>query len=155
MDKKVRRIWQNKHNQSIKLDDIFFKSFVEQSSEGICILDSKGNIIEWNQAMTDIYEVPREKYLNKPVWLFDYDFLPTSRKKEKEKNRIKKAVHDYISSDEKQIYKSEFEKEVNGKTKYIQYRIFPISIGGKKLFGRINIDITEKHFAFEVKHNVS
>ncbi len=152
MNKKDRRIWQNKHIQSVELDDIFFKSFVEQSSEGICILDNKGNIIEWNQAMTDIYEVPREKYLNKPVWLFDYDFLPGKRKTEKEKTRIKNAVHNYLTTDKEIVFKNEYEKEINGQTKYIQYRIFPIEIGKKNLFGRINIDITEKKTAeFELK----
>lgn len=142
--KKGRRIWPKKNEHSIELTDKLFKSFVEQSSEGICLIDSEGILIDWNYAMSLIYEVPREKYLNKPVWLFDYDFLPTARKTEKEKARIKKIVLNYVHNQANELFIDEFEKEINGKIKYIQYRVFPVLTKQKRLFGRINIDVTDR-----------
>ncbi|MGD2036144.1 MAG: PAS domain S-box protein, partial [Bacteroidales bacterium] len=144
MDEKVKNIWSEENNPQAKPDHNLFRSFVEQSSEGICLIDSKGMIIDWNQAMSNIYEVPGETYLNKPVWLLDYDYVPAKRKTEKEKTRIKKAVHKYINKPGNELFIDEFEKEINGKIKYIQYRIFPVRIGDQRLFGRINIDVTKR-----------
>ncbi len=121
-----------------------FRSFIEQSALGIAIIDERGYIVEWNQSMSKIYEVDRETYLNKPAWEFDYDYLPSARKTEKEKKRIKDFILDYISKPKKTLFEAEFEKEINGNIKFIQYRVFPIRTETGYLFGRINIDISEQ-----------
>ncbi|MBA7570167.1 hypothetical protein ES708_11914 [subsurface metagenome] len=152
VDEKDKGFWRKKSNPKLKLGESIFRKFIEQSSEGICLIDSEGIIIEWNKAMSEIFEVAREKYLNKPVWLFDYDYLPKKQQTESEKNRIKKAVYDYINNPANEIFIDEFEKEVNNNTKYIQYRIFPIKVESGKIFGRINIDVSERKAAeFELE----
>jgi len=123
---------------------VTFHSFIEQSSMGICIIDTEGNIIEWNQSMSEIYEVERSAYLNRPVWEFDFDYLPSRRKNEKEKKRIREFIINYLNKPEKTLFEGEYEKEIHNNTKFIQYLVFPIRVNNGHLFGRINIDISEK-----------
>jgi PAS domain S-box-containing protein len=125
------------------------KNFIEQSSEGICLINNQGLIIEWNQAMTDIYEVPREKYLNRPVWKFDFEYLPENRRTEAEKKILKEFIINYLKSPKNERFFGEFEKEINGRIKTVQYTVFPINTPEGKFFGRINLDVSEKKDAEE------
>jgi PAS domain S-box-containing protein len=133
--------------QSPKLpnySEVLLRSFIEQSFLGICIINSKGMIIEWNKSMSEMYEVERNVYLNKPVWDFDFDYLPSHRKNEKERKRIREFIIDYLNRPDKIVFEAEFEKEIHNKFKYVQYIVFPIQTSEECLFGRINIDISEK-----------
>ena len=133
----------NKFSAEPELMYSAFKSFIEQSNLGICIIHLNGNIIEWNRSMSEMYETEREAYLNKPVWEFDFDYLPSAKKTEKERKRIKDFIIDYLNKPEKSVFEGEFEKEIHGNIKFIQYRIFPIITENGIFFGRINIDISE------------
>ena len=120
-----------------------FRGFIEQSLMGICLIDEKGIITEWNTAMSEIYRVPREKYLNRHVFELDFDFLPTRRKNKNEEKRIRKIINDYLANKADEIFSGEFEKEIEGEPRYIQYSVFPINTEKGRIFGRINLDISE------------
>lgn len=129
-----------------------FSNFIHQSAEGICLIDQEGKIIEWNQSMSDLFEVERDRYLQKYVWDFDYDYLPPERKSKAEYQRIKKIIQDFLQAEEQEIFEGEYEKTINGRTKFIQFRAFPIETGKGKIFGRINLDVTERKAAeFELE----
>jgi len=136
----------NKHSvigtSDFQLD--LFRSFTEHSALGVCVINNKGIIVEWNQSMSDMYELAHEGYLNKPVWEFDYDYLPARRKTAKEKERIKDFIINYLNKPRKTLFEGEFEKQIHNNTKYIQYQVFPIQTESGFLFGRIDIDISEK-----------
>ena len=134
-------------NKELEQSESKFRSFIEQSSLGICLISSEGNIIEWNRAMSEIYKVPREKYLNRHVFEFDYDFLPSQRKTQKEGSRIRKIIDDYLSNPEDEVFTGEFERDIAGTIRFIQFRIFPIRTQKEKIFGRINIDVSERKAA--------
>ncbi len=136
----------NKHSvigtSDFQLD--LFRSFTEHSALGVCVFNDKGIIVEWNQSMSDMYEVAPEVYLNKPVWEFDYDYLPVRRKTSKEKERIKDFIINYVNKPKKPLFEGEFEQQIHDRAKYIQYQVFPIQTESGFLFGRINIDVSEK-----------
>ena len=121
-----------------------FQILIEDSFLGICIIDEKGIIVEWNKALSDIFEVDREMYINRPIWEFEYDFLPARQKNPSGKKRIKDFVINYLNKLEKTILDGDFEREINNKTKYIQNWLFPIQTKSGNFFGRISIDISEK-----------
>ncbi len=133
--------------EKLKQSEETFRSFIEQSDQGICLVDGKGNIIEWNNAMSVFFETQREKYLNKPVWMIDQEYLPARLKNQEILNNLKeKTLGIYTNfQDNSVVYESEL--EVNNKTKYIQTRAFPIKTSKGRIYGRINMDITEKKVA--------
>jgi PAS domain S-box-containing protein len=131
-------------NQLVHSEDTF-RSFIQQSTEGICILDSSGIIVDWNNAMSELFEVPASSYLFKPVWQLDYDFLPKKKKNETELKKIKKTVSGYLANKGlEEAYEGEYEKEVGGKTKYIHFKVFPIHTAKGRIFGRINREVTKR-----------
>jgi len=130
--------------KGLKNPDEIFRNFMNQSNLGICIVDNKGKIVDWNPAMSQLFEISGDNYLNKTVWDFDFDYLPAHRKTKEEKQRIKDTVLNYLNQPIKGVFTAEFEKEVNGNVKYIQYQVFPIKTNRGYYFGRVNIDVSEK-----------
>jgi PAS domain S-box-containing protein len=125
-------------------DNDLLQHFFEQSSLGICIIDDKGLIVEWNQAMSTMYETEREKYLHRPIWNFDYDYMPGSQKSQTEKKRIKEFNQKYLDDPEEKFLQDEYVHEINGQTKLIHYCIIPFHSTGKKYVGRISQDISDR-----------
>jgi PAS domain S-box-containing protein len=134
----------NRENLPKSLGNDVFKGFFDNSLEGICLVDENGIIIEWNQAMSAIFEVPREKYLNKPMWMLEYDFLPAARKNETTKNELLEIINNFLNKKSNETHIEDYEREINHIIKYIHYRIFPIQTEKGRLFGRINLDLTKR-----------
>lgn len=121
-----------------------FQNVFESISLGLCVIDEKGIIIEWNQALSDIFEIDRKEYINKPIWDFEYNFLPSHRKNSTNKKQIKDFAKNYLNKPTKTILDGDFEREIHNKIKYIQNWIFPIQTKSGTFFGRVSIDISEK-----------
>jgi PAS domain S-box-containing protein len=133
--------------EMLKQSEETFRSFIEQSDQGICLIDGEGNIIEWNKAMSDLLETTRDKYLNKPIWKIDYDYLPPKDRTNAARLKIQEATLSYIKNPRDIVLVEELKQKINNKLKYIQIRVFPIKTSKGRIFGRINLDITEKKAA--------
>ena len=57
-----------------------FRSVVEQASDGIVLVDSHGNIIEWNPRMEQITGLKHSETLGQPVWEVTFQMLPREEK---------------------------------------------------------------------------
>lgn len=121
-----------------------FRSFIEQSTEGISLIDEEGRIIEWNKTMESIYRINKEEILNKYAWEFDYRFLPERRKTPEQFEQLKNSILEYLSFDnphkvmtvEGAFYTMEM------KQKFLNVTIFPVITTKRKYVGRIVRDIT-------------
>jgi PAS domain S-box-containing protein len=130
--------------QKLKQSEETFRSFIEQSTEGICLVDNNGIIFEWNKSMSEIFETSRNKYIHKPAWQLEYDYLPAKIKTEETKANIQNTIDNYVNNTKNELFTAEYEREVNGKKKYIQSRVFPIQTSKGRIFGKITLDISEK-----------
>ncbi|MBN1599074.1 MAG: PAS domain S-box protein [Bacteroidales bacterium] len=137
----------NKIEQQLIQSENILRGFIEESSQGICLINRKGKIIEWNDAMSEIFETDRKKYINKNIWELDIDTLPSGITNEAEKNIIKETSLDLLNNP-RHLVVNDVEREINGKTKYINYRMFPIQSAKGIIIGRINIDVTDQKLAF-------
>ncbi len=64
-------------NQLVKSETIF-RSVIEQSHEGIMIIDASGHILAWNSGMTSITGRSREYALSRTMEQLYLEFLPTA-----------------------------------------------------------------------------
>ncbi|MBN1951115.1 MAG: PAS domain S-box protein [Bacteroidales bacterium] len=136
--------------ETIEIEDTrgLFNSLIHQSPDGICIFNQKGIIVEWNSKMSELYEVDQEKYLNRPVWEFDFDYLPPNRKTSEEKKRLRETLQEILHAPKNKEFIGEIEKDVQGKRKYIQFRISSFNTPGGLFFARIHMDITNSRAAY-------
>jgi len=121
-----------------------FRSFIEQSTEGIVLIDEEGKIVDWNRGMEAIFKIPREEVINTYVWEFDYRFLPEKRKTAKQFEELKAATIDYFNSlDHSKIMTVEgYYQTIELKQKYLTVTIFPVITPKRRYLGRIVRDIT-------------
>jgi PAS domain S-box-containing protein len=124
-----------------------FRSIVEQSSDGITLLDEKGIIKEWNQAQEQISGLKKEEVMGKPFW----DILnKTIPKKEKHRGRyqqIKSLFTDFFKTGKAHWLNNVAERRIqrpDGAIRVIESLVFPITSTKGKMLGSISRDITEK-----------
>lgn len=121
-----------------------FRSFIEQSTEGITLIDESGYIVDWNKGMESIFRISRENVIGTPVWEFDYRLLPKNRKKPEDFEELKDSIISYLSDiDHNKVMTVEGPYlTMELKQKYLNVTIFPVITPKKKYVGRIFRDVT-------------
>ncbi len=129
-----------------------FRSFFEQSSEGIMLINEEGKIIEWNSSMEKITGWPRDKITGKFFTDVQMLMLPPEKKKEFDPETIKQSIAGTFKSGQS-VY---FEKPADitiltsqGETKYVMQTLFPIKTHEGYRIGVMISDITERKKAEE------
>ncbi len=122
-----------------------FRSFIDQSAEGISIIDTDANIIEWNRTLEHITGVKYVEVVGKKAYDIELIFFPEEERNEINGQKIREQMVRYLANIEKQ---KPFSYDVaiqlpDGARKTIATTIFPIKIGSKYLVGRLSRDITE------------
>lgn len=54
--------------ESLSESEIRFRSLVEQSADGIAIMDSQGILLEWNESLAEIVELPASQAIGRSFW---------------------------------------------------------------------------------------
>jgi PAS domain S-box-containing protein len=121
-----------------------FRSFIEQSTEGIVLINEKGQIVDWNKGMESIFRIGREEIIDTYVWEFDYRFLPEKRKSAIQFEELKNATINYFSNlDYSKVMTVEgIYQNIELKQKYLSVTIFPVIASKHRYLGRIVRDIT-------------
>ena len=124
------------------------RNFVEQSLEGIVILDNDGRIIEWNKAMEQIMALSREEALG----MYEWDMLKNYIPKEEVYERLCKSIMESIrgGSEYKPVIEEVVMQLPDSSIRYVHASLFPISQTETCYFGRIVSDITVQKLA-EIK----
>lgn len=123
-----------------------FRSFIEQSSEGLMLSNHEGIIIDCNKAVEEIMEIKLESIINVPIWEFDFNTAPEELKTFEHKAYIEKEVKKYLQNlDQKESFKLEgYRLTSKGTKKYISSIIFPVITPRGKFIGRLIQDQTDK-----------
>ncbi len=123
-----------------------FRNFIEQSFEGIMILDKEGRVIEWNHSLERISGIPCHEALGKYEWDLLKTLLTGDDLKPEALSRLYHSRKEYLEggSLREPVVEELILHLPNGQMRYVRVSIFPISIGGTCFFGRILRDNTGK-----------
>lgn len=124
-----------------------FRSTIEQSIDGIVIIDEKGIIIEWNKGMERITGHQREEELGKLIWESQYELLPNEEKDSKIYDYIQGTVQQFLQTGSAEWIKKHLDRRIqrpDGEIKYIQSVTYPIKTGKGIMLGNITRDITNE-----------
>ncbi len=123
-----------------------FRSTIEQSIDGISIIDKEGIIIEWNRGMEKITGYPREKELGQLIWESQYELLPDEEKTPELYDYIKGTILQFLQNGDTDWINKPLDRRIkcsDGEIRYIQSVTYPIRTEKGTIIGSITRDITE------------
>ena len=138
--------------EKLKENEELFRSFVEQSSEGVILLDEEGVIIEWNHAQAAITGIERQQAIGKPFSDIQYQLLPPDRRSKTSPEFFKQAMQNAFRSGDFPMAFKVIEATIStpdGVTKSILQASFPIKTETGYRVGSLVRDITERKQAEE------
>ena len=123
-----------------------FRSFIDQSSDGVAIVDIEGRIIEWNNSMFQITGVSHSLAIKSSIFELNFQLLPDSKKSDNNIENIKKQISQYITNAQnQQVLRIEGEIQLQtSESKFISSVFFPIKLTKGYLIGILTRDITKQ-----------
>ena len=131
--------------QALKQSEEKFRSFVNQSYEGIILIDSNGIILEWNEAIKNLTGIDDEFAIGKSALevFKELDPLQKNRKKSQFQHILKKLIDGKGENYLNKLLETQI-KSIDGNTFDIQQLIFPVELHDMTLFGAVTLDITKR-----------
>jgi two-component system cell cycle sensor histidine kinase/response regulator CckA len=124
-----------------------FRTFIEQSAEGITLLDEQGTIIEWNQAQEKIWGMKQDEVIGKPFWEIQCRATVPERRSPDRYEYFKKVLCDALRTGQSPIFNRSLEAELcrpDGERGFIQQTVFPIETDKGYRIGSVTHDIAER-----------
>lgn len=131
--------------RSLELSEERFRSFVEQSSDGIVIIDSAGSIIEWNQGQEKITGIKRQDALGKPLWDIQFQLGLEKRRTPENYETLKQMIGEFLENKKPHWVNTPIDTEIqrtDGSRAFIQTITFPINTHSDFMAASITRDVT-------------
>jgi PAS domain S-box-containing protein len=134
-----------------------FRSLVEQSPDGIALVDEEGTVIEWNRAQEQISGLKQSDVLGRPVWDVQFQTIPQERKSPVTHQQLKASILQFLkkgsmpSTNQVQDYDMELP---DGTRQTMQALVFPIKTGKGFMLGSISRDVTARRQAEEERERL-
>ncbi|MCL4552636.1 MAG: PAS domain S-box protein [Candidatus Marsarchaeota archaeon] len=131
-----------------------FRSIVEQSLDGILLIDEKGTIVEWNHAQEQITGRKREEVVGRAAWDVQFESLPLEVKTEERRRRIADRMKELLRTGRAPWAGKLNEgclRRPDGTSRYLQDLTFPIRTSAGRMVCSMNRDVTERRLAQEAQ----
>lgn len=134
--------------EALRASEEKFRSLIEQSSEGVVLIDDQGTIAEWNLAEERITGVPRKRALGAALWDIQKLILLPERRGTHSVQVLQQGFFNSYTVQQAAQPSQPFEIEivsVTGERKTILQTTFTIQLDkGKTCLGAIIRDVTER-----------
>jgi PAS domain S-box-containing protein len=123
-----------------------FRSFVQESSDGYILLNSQGEVIEWNTANELITGISRSEVLGFPFIGIQIRLLIPEHRTPQFIEHLRQAFASIVRTGKFSRFYESMEIEIirpDNTRRTLQQVSFPLEISGELHFGLINRDITE------------
>ena len=121
-----------------------FRSIISQATVGIALLNHRGRIIEWNDAMEKMLVYTREEVLNHDVWESAFMRNMSLHKSEKTKDLVKSSMMEYFRHPKGPLnIESEFFLP-DGQKRFLLLTLFPVHSGSHTYHATFVSDHTEQ-----------
>ncbi len=149
----------NQMERALRESEEKFRLIIEQSAEGVALIDEEGNIIEWNQANERITGLKRQDVMSVPFWDIQMALIPPDKQSEQRREEIKSAVLEALNTGISYLFSRPFESEyfpAGGKeVRFFHQIIFPIKTEKGYRIAGLSHDITERKLAEEALRSAS
>ncbi len=144
---------QKKAEMNLRESEEKFRSTIEQSTDGISIIDEHGKIIEWNKGMKIITGHKKEDEIGKQLWDSQYELLPEKEKTHETYGYIKDTIQEFLKTGHAEWINKVLTRKIrrsDGNIRYVESVTYPIKTETSTILGSIVRDVTEQKKAGEV-----
>ncbi len=139
----------NQHKIEIALQEseLKFRRFIQQSEDGIFLVDEKGIIIEWNRIQEQISGLKQSETIGRPYWDIIFKMLPNGQKTRANHEKYKALMSDFLRMGHLPGMNEMIERQIqrpNGTMANIQEVVFPIKTDQGFMAGNIIRDVTDR-----------
>ena len=138
--------------EAVKDSEEKFRTFIEQSTDGLAIFDEYGRAIEWNRAQEQITGMPRSQALGMTMWEIQSSLALLEWNSPQKVAAFKEIVLESLQTGRSLFLGRVFDVELKmglDEKKYIQQISFPMKSENGYRIGAIVRDITERKMADE------
>ena len=118
-----------KTEEALKESEEKFRTFIQQSLDGIVLLDEEGQVIEWNKGFEKITGITKDEAIGKLFWEIKYQLTPPERRTLNRLQHIMKLQLEALKTGEAafmgQIHETDMIRPY-GEIRYIEQLAFPI-----------------------------
>ena len=136
--------------EALKESEAKYRGLVEQSTEGIVLLDARGTIVDCNTVLAGMLSFDKKALLGRKVWDIEFGRTPEGDSPEEHTARMRASWERFIGTGGADIYMKPLEVELrraDGSERVIEQTSFPISTASGLMIGGILRDVTEKREA--------
>jgi PAS domain S-box-containing protein len=129
-----------------------FRSLVEQSSDGISIVDEKGMILDWNQSQEKLTGLKQAEVLGRPMWEVQFQMMADEMKTPSMQKRLEDDFLRRMEADHSPRLNETFEIIIqlpDGRRRDLQSILYQFKTDRGFMTGGIFRDITERKQAEE------
>jgi len=133
--------------ESLRESEQGLRAFIDQSFEGIIIVDEDGLVMEWNPVTERLSGISRREAVGTTYWDILYRLVPRERRTEERHIEIERAVREALRTGKPRFSgPRHFEHErADGTRGYTEQIAFPIKTSKGFRFGSISHDVTDRH----------
>ena len=138
--------------------EVKFRSLVEQSSDGIVVIDEQSMIINWNSRQEEMTGIKQVEVLGRPLWDVQFQMMPDEIKNPAMEEMLKKAIKSLLRSGHSPRQGQELETLVqlnDGTRRTLIMTTYQFKTEKGFMAGSISRDITEQKKAEEVIRNLA
>jgi diguanylate cyclase (GGDEF)-like protein/PAS domain S-box-containing protein len=124
-----------------------FRAIIEQSKDGIVLIDQQGYIMEWNRAQEQMTGIPRAEALSQFAWDIQFRQVPAARHSQVTAEHIKQNLLNILETGQSPQLNQSVEIQIQtvpGELRTILQNAFPIKMDKGYRLGVILHDITER-----------
>ncbi|HMK47012.1 MAG TPA: PAS domain S-box protein [Methanocella sp.] len=138
--------------EALRRSEEKFRSFVDESVDGIVIFSGEGRILESNRGYESILGISKGDLVDRYIWDVQFELMVPERRDMINMETLKRGMQGILASDDPERWKQGGEYTIlrpDGQLRTIQMNSFPVGTSAGRLMGAIVRDVTERRRAEE------
>ncbi|HOW52727.1 MAG TPA: PAS domain S-box protein [bacterium] len=135
-----------KIEEALRESEERYRLLIQETNEGINLIDEEGRIVVWNRMLEKISGIPEKEAIGSFQWDIMFRMLPPEKRTPERHTQLKQAVERALATGEPPFRGAREFKSIlpDGNTVWFEQTIFPIKTAKGWKFGAVNRDVTEQ-----------